>query len=168
MQFGINLKRLPRKLQICLSDVPRAINGCLVTHPGIWIGMISNNVKYFLRNGNIRSSIKRIKGFRKWDTYLTIFSMHSMQKFLLYHYCYVLYCVFCRQVGNISLSNSWKRKQCLNSAQLENRICVTTVLFLTQTETLHIHPGMQLHLHFELVNINWFLCFANNKTCGYG
>lgn len=129
MQFGINLKRLPRKLQICLSDVPRAINGCLVTHPGIWIGMISNNVKYFLRNGNIRSSIKRIKGFRKWDTYLTIFSMHSMQKFLLYHYCYVLYCVFCRQVGNISLSNSWKRKQCLNSAQLENRICVTTVLF---------------------------------------
>lgn len=110
MQFGINLKRLPRKLQICLSDVPRAINGCLVTHPGIWIGMISNNVKYFLRNGNIRSSIKRIKGFRKWDTYLTIFSMHSMQKFLLYHYCYVLYCVFCRQVGNISLSNSWKKK----------------------------------------------------------
>lgn len=140
MQFGINLKCLPESFSVFLLSY---------TH---W-----NLNRYYLKcssgteklNTLLKES-KRSEDIR--DIPHIFFNAHMENS--CHHYCFyfnVLY--YLQSVIRWETSKSFilmKRERCLNSAQLENRIYVTIMIFLT-------HSGRKISIYqfYSSILMHW-------------
>lgn len=116
-----------------------SLSFCLVTHTGIWIGIISNNLKCSSGTEKLNTLLKESKRSEDIrDIPQIFFLMHTWKIPVIIIVFILMSCITVK----VLLADRWetsksfilmKRERCLNSAQLENRIYVTIMIFLTHS-----------------------------------